>query len=448
MNDRRAFLIIGIVSFAVALLMGLLIQKVVLPLWFPSANLGHGLFSPDSYGFHQIAVSVAANIEAHGWSAWMLRPGGASPSGIAAAIYAVFGAKPEMVLPFNALIHALTGLVVFGLLRQFFPVCSAFVGTVVFLANPVALQWTSQIHRDGFFILGNVLFVFGLLLLSDAASRGLSAVSAVAASLVVLVGAVVTWVARPYWVQIEFLTALAGVAFIMPFAIRRAAGKDLLSQSTVMVVLAAALWALYLLSTFSEAYSLSASEIPNVNAAPQNQQFTEQLGAGATENWKTTASFPGYIEKKVMQIATARNGAISIGGGSIIDADVRFYGISDVIGYCPRALAIGLLAPFPDMWVAKGSSSLMTVARGVVGGMTMLGYVGLVGFVFWLLERWRSSPRMMLSVYCGSCILLFSLVSPNVGTLVRYRYGFYMLMIAIGYAYLSQYWWNRREKNC
>ena len=43
------------------------------------------------------------------------------------------------------------------------------------------------------------------------------------------------------------------------------------------------------------------------------------------------------------------------GSASNIDTDVRLESWREVIRYLPRAAEIGLLAPFPNMWLASGA---------------------------------------------------------------------------------------------
>ena len=142
-------------------------------------------------------------------------------------------------------------------------------------------------------------------------------------------------------------------------------------------------------------------------------------------------------------MAQTRRGAISTGGNSVVDAHWRVDSVGAIIGYVPRAFQVGLFSPFPDLWGGEGSTPAMTMARKVVGGVTLLFYVCLAGLVIGL---WRMRRNLLLWVMIGACltgILVYAIIYPNVGTLIRFRYGFYMLLIGFGAAWWCDLWLRR-----
>jgi hypothetical protein len=82
----------------------------------------------------------------------------------------------------------------------------------------------------------------------------------------------------------------------------------------------------------------------------------------------------------------------------------------------------------------------MTMARKVVGGVALFFYVCLIGLGMGL---WQLRRNMLLWVMIGVClfgILIYALTYPNIGTLMRYRYGFYMLLVSFGLASWCELW--------
>ncbi|MEO0279083.1 MAG: hypothetical protein ABIM21_07450, partial [candidate division WOR-3 bacterium] len=150
---------------------------------------------------------------------WELRPEGQAPAGIAAIFYFLFIPKPWVLLPFNACVHAFGGLVLFYLVRDIVRDAKiALISALPFVFFPSAMSWYTQIHKDGIFALGVLLFLWGwerLLRVDEQhwwslwLSLGL-----------VLLGALTIWVVRPYAVEIlwffSFVLALvlSGVAFM------------------------------------------------------------------------------------------------------------------------------------------------------------------------------------------------------------------------------------------
>jgi NADH:ubiquinone oxidoreductase subunit K len=116
--------------------------------------------------------------------------------------------------------------------------------------------------------------------------------------------------------------------------------------------------------------------------------------------------------------------------GSNIDSGVRLSGAGDLISYLPRATAIGLFAPFPDMWFARGSQVGLS-GRLLVGleSLLMYAFECLAMYGLWLGRR-RLSVWMLFSIALMGTIAL-GLVVANVGTLYRMRYVFLMLVVVI-----------------
>lgn len=133
-----------------------------------------------------------------------------------------------------------------------------------------------------------------------------------------------------------------------------------------------------------------------------------------------------------------------------MDADWQLDSVGSVLSYIPRALQLGLFSPFPELWGGQASTPAMTMARKVVGGVTLVFYVCLLGLAFGL---WRMRKNQSLWVMVGACltgILVYAVTYPNIGTLIRYRYGFYMLLIGFGAAWWCDLWlkrtdWSRKD---
>jgi len=123
---------------------------------------------------------------------------------------------------------------------------------------------------------------------------------------------------------------------------------------------------------------------------------------------------------------------------SNIDLDVSFSSAADAIKYIPRALQIGILAPFPNHWYAEGSSSLTTLIRRINALEMFVIYFALIclSYGWWI---WRRNPRLYLVLgFSLGMILTYALVVVNIGTLTRMRYGFIMILVAFGIAGLLE----------
>jgi hypothetical protein len=228
-SDAWILFYFGVITFIYTLCASSFIQLYVIQVLFPQFNLIDGIAVFDSQGFDQIAKTKAIEISEKGWGAWELRPNGntgnagQSPSGIASFFYILWTPKPYVMLPFNATVHALSGCLVAWILRQFFSWKPAIFGGALFVLNPAAMEWLAQIHRDGIFILGNLMVLASLFHLFKILEAGKMS-NMVWSMFLGMSGTLLVWVARPYWVQVLITTIiLCMISVSILYAVK---GKD------------------------------------------------------------------------------------------------------------------------------------------------------------------------------------------------------------------------------
>ncbi len=215
--DKKVLFYFGLATFIYALSVAGFIQLYVIPILFPHFDLGDGLAVLDSVGFHELAKFKALEIIETGWQAWELHPQIQAPSGIASAFYAIWVPKPYSMLPFNAMLHALSGCLVVSILNNFYSCKPAVLGGALFVLNPSALEWVAQLHRDGIFILGNLMVVTCLIQFSKYLDFG--KLSNVTLGLFWgVTGTVVVWVARPFWIEVLMLSISAWMLALILFS--------------------------------------------------------------------------------------------------------------------------------------------------------------------------------------------------------------------------------------
>jgi hypothetical protein len=111
-----------------------------------------------------------------------------------------------------------------------------------------------------------------------------------------------------------------------------------------------------------------------------------------------------------------------------VDDDVEIRSARDLIAYLPRAAALGLWAPFPPMWFQSGN--LMGRAGRLVAGAEMLVmYACELLAVAALVLRPRRLPALLLVLFALSGVTILGLVVTNIGTLYRFRYSFWIVLI-------------------
>jgi hypothetical protein len=115
---------------------------------------------------------------------------------------------------------------------------------------------------------------------------------------------------------------------------------------------------------------------------------------------------------------------------SNIDADIALHGLWDIIRYTPRALFIGIAAPFPSMWTERGEQT-GRIGR-IISGVEMIFMYMAFPFAGVCLWKERRNPSMWpILVFIITGITLHALVITNVGCLYRFRYIYWFLIIIL-----------------
>ncbi len=125
------------------------------------------------------------------------------------------------------------------------------------------------------------------------------------------------------------------------------------------------------------------------------------------------------------------------GFSSNVDTDVQINSSWDLVRYLPRATAIGLFAPFPNMWFEEATSVGATGRR--LSGFEMILTYAIEFFAF--LALWRARRRysvwLIFSIAMMGVIAL-GIVITNVGALYRLRFIFLILLITLASGPIAQ----------
>jgi hypothetical protein len=437
------------VAFLYAATAALLVQLVVLPHLYPGWHAGSGLLiGGDWLEFHGHAVQQAARIRAEGWRAFELRPHSHAPAGVASILYALTWPEPWVLIPLNAALHATAAALLFRLLRGFVQDWRwAAGGTAPFVVYPTALTWVTQIHKDGFFIAGYycLFAAWAQLARWEPAAEGRRGVRG--AIPLLLAGFGLIWLVRPDLVVVAQAAAgLALVTLTLRLVARIRHDPRHWQRAAAMLALVALTTSVAAWLTHAPLRFVGSRRAPVASHADA-RAYGQTLdpvpiwegparGVGAIP-WYQSAWLPAAMDRLAYRMALTREVFLVnyITGQSNLDLDVGFYRATDVARYLPRAIQIGLLAPFPTDWRAAGSLEWTTLGRRIVVGEMLGIYAGLLGLAVATARRWRGRADLWIVVLpCLAILTLYSLVVPNLGALHRFRYGFLMLLVGLGIA--------------
>jgi hypothetical protein len=412
-----------------SLTVGLLVQFVILPIIFPSAHWKDGLMvGGDWVQFHTEGVEIAKRVQQEGWSAWTLRHpiSGQAMSGIAGLFYALTGIhKPWVLLPFNAFLHASAGLILYILLRLLdISKKTALIFTIPFIIFPTSLTWVSQIHKDGLYILGMYLTFLSLALaFSNEIKKNVISI------LAGVLGAFVFFtVGRGYALKIVYY-------FYALFLL-----ISLLTATINLVWKGKESFLRYGKTAFVFFVIFATYGLLQLQTQTQTQTQTE---------WYWNPYIPDKIENLFYTLAVWRNeiwAQYLSGRPGAIDEDIKFRSVGDFIEYTPRALTVGFFSPFPRFWFSQGSTTGGTIARYITP------FEAIYLWFAWLLlpiALWFHRKKLwfwLVFLMCLGFVWFHVVAEPNVGPIVRKRYGYVMLLSAVSYSTAMELWRRRKGK--
>lgn len=417
-RDLRQALVLWVLFFCFATSAALLFQKVLLPR-LPALHAGSGLLDGDSIYFHNVAVLLAARIQESGWGAWSIfpAPGATGNVAILAALYALFGNDPSLIVPINAGMHALSGVLLFLIGRQLLGTQAGRLGGLaagtLFVAFPSALNWYGQLHKDGYAIAGVLLLVWTWIRLSGARGGSRDFALTVVAT----------------------LAAIGLIALVRPYNLIPLAGVLALVLAVLVTMhLAGRTMRLGALAACAASLALVAASADFSRKAGVEERYSLDPGQGVVDvggwKWTQTRWLPGTLDGLLESAAFTRvrfiKSGASVGAGSMIDTDQAPASFAEIVAYAPRALQVGLFAPFPDRWLERRGA-----AHGVAMLETLLWYLMAPGVVLCLL--YAPAARSLTVVGIALLFLvIYGLTSPNVGTLYRIRSPYLFLLITMG----------------
>lgn len=459
------FLGLAIAHFAVSALMSLVAHSS----FMADYHNGRGLwnFAMDSFTYHDYALRACETIREEGFAAWLQAPS-FRHSKIVGLFYYLIYPSPISFAPVNAAAWAasvmlvyLTAAMVYGD-KRWLPVVAA----LVFGLWPSNLLHGTQLLREPFFNLGIVAMLSGWTAMLLGRRK---VVHPLAAAFGIVLSAFIR--PEPFWLL--FTAALIATVII---ALRAPRG---LPHAAISLGLAAALQ-VYPAAAYTAEDGASGLEgriaavkeefkadLGGVYTAeldalitrwlteswiqPANdfetrkdrlealaEEHGERLGAFLAKwmaPWRYSSWLPRRVEQQVVIASKYRDGFLVWylePGTSLIDSDVVFRGLGDVIAYLPRAALIGFFAPFPNQWLTAGKTGGRAI-RAAGGAETMAMYVLMAGFLIFLVKApVPAGVKAWLAVFMVITILPLGLFVPNIGTLHRMRFVYTTPMIIGG----------------
>ena len=388
-----------------------------LALWPDRLNENGILLSSDNLEYHPEVVSLAKSLASEGIRAFARTPSPFHLKLYSLSFYIfspVFGNTMMSAEPVNVLLYLAILCLLFKLSRLICSREASLIAASVVAVWPSFLLHTTQLFRDPLFILAMlalVLITLGWL------ARVYTWRTALVYGFAGATSVALIWVVRTAMKDVVIAVGILGGALLLFKQIRE---KRFLAANTVgaVIVILACVSVPKFIMPYRVPLQALIDEIvhESLNTTDRSKTIEKNLGTPLAT-----------------QIARLRDRFIDEypDAGSNIDEGVRFNSTGDIARYLPRALAIGLFAPFPQMWFSEGKET-GAAGRIVAGIETFIMYAFelLAAFAVWKMRRRWETWLLLLAVLIG--VISLGLVITNVGALYRMRYVFWMLLIPVG----------------
>lgn len=393
----------------------------------------------DWVSFHQLAIDLASRMREHGFSSWEPRVGGQAPASVAAIAYWITGIdKPYVVLPIHAFLYGLTAVAYFQIVKTIVHSSGAqILGMApLFLFPSTAMIW-GQIHKDIYSMCGIMLVVLNCLyLIQPKDHKSWARVPFYA--ILSLIGVALIFYPRPYLGKIILFEELL---FLLLVFLRLVVGcTDMQWRKVLATVMVCTL-------TLSFQYIIGTS-INSIETHPElpsklqsEAERTHPVEPASCVSWQRTAFIPAVIDAELLKLSCVREGFISgyPSAGSNIDTNIHFRNFLDYFEYIPRALKIGLFSPFPDQWLSGAVQPGGGMMRRLAAAEMLVYYFSFGGLLYLIfLSRYRMTAITVL-ILTVPAVLFYSLAVPNIGTLYRMRYPFFLCLTVLGFCGWAAY---------
>lgn len=418
-----------------------LMRSSLLPAMTSQIEDGH--LGGDPQYYHSLALALAEKIKHLGIAEWELRPEGQGPAGVVSLIY-VFTASQVSIVALNSFLHSIATCGLYLLLREWFSTKVTAISSLPFALSLYQIHWFSQVNKDSYVACGVVLVFLGVSLLAKCLFYARQGIGAFPAFFLVIVGALLISIARPFVVAIlqYGLIMLCGAAFVFLLLNRNSVEhRKNLSIFAISVGVVASLSFL----TNGAASDRTISEFSAADrgyrlAGLQHYPAARECFTDTLESWREEKYLPRSIDAKIKALFSQRclyfmqlydsNAATR---ASVLDSDIRPFSAREGLLYLPRAIAMGVFSPFPSNWF-DNKDDRHSVFYSMASMEALILYLALPGFLIWIAMCCRDK-LVLIPVALGMWVMLiYGIGVPYIGALYRYRYPFWMIIMSISIA--------------
>ncbi len=439
-KDARFWLFLG--TFIYALIVFFLLREVVIPKLYNSPG---GFIPGDPEYYNELAIEYAEILKRDGVWGWQLFYSGQGVVGLSALTFLVWDG-PYLIMIINASLHAISAVMMFLILRQWFDCRIAYFAILPLVISPFMMLWFSQINKESLSLIGSLSFMYGLIsVLNQGSDRSSNAKNY--GFLFLFFGAFAFWLVRPY---LNIILAPFFIIIVIIFYIRNFPDIRLFSLKHFNFIACSVL-----LISCMRFFSIGGASGETIKLLSDYKVATTAvLSAGESEvsrvclekleysNWRNSTWLPVYFNGAVKSLVGQRCLIFSllqsnknpVTESAFFDSDVSIGGVDDFLTYLPSGFFAGVFKPYPRDWnfvFGLHHSPFYAVALLEAS----LFYVVMLFLVVYVFRGGQWSIFIPVGI-AMSVMTVYAVATPFFGALYRYRYPWWLIVFCIGIAAL------------
>jgi len=384
--------------------------------WMPSQfdSNGLGSFASDGFTYQDEVMELAEILKTQGvrvWATW--------PTQLHVRIYSLplvvlsrwTGFNVLAVEPVNLIYYLAILLLVLKIGETVIDRRTGILAAAIVGLWPSFLLHTTQLLRDPLLITVFLVFILGLTRCLKSGYRWQKGL--IAGVLCAIAIVVIRIVRMPMWDVLWATALIATVLIVFKMLRNRGAwvGASLFLGLVFVTILVT----------------------PHFQASLRNQQRVKNRRVLLPEEVQTLPVQEQIARRReAFGLQVSKDGGVEpSAAGSDLNADVRFAMTTDMIRYFPRAVLVGFLAPFPNMWLAPGKQVGLS-GRLLSGAESILTYCIECLAVIGLWNRRKNLSVWFLLLAASAGIVALGMVVSNIGAMYRLRYPFWILLVIVG----------------
>jgi hypothetical protein len=381
----------------------------LMPSKFNASGLGE--FASDSFFYQGDIVSLNDKLEHQGPLVWLKS---VAPLHIKLYSLSHFFFSPWMapnvltIEPLNLIYYLVILYLVYQLAERIFDRSTGLLAITLIALWPSFLMHTTQLIRDPLLIVAVLFFILVV-------ASWLTKTTSFRRDLAIVVPAVLAvltiWIVRlAMWDAVRAIV-LMGIVLLF---IRHVRERRFFAAHIVNAII----------------LTVAILTIPQSQTVKSQQRREADIGRPLIAERVADLPVTKRMEERRQAFAKLKNVKVS-SNASNLDNEIQLNSPGDFIQYLPRAAEIGLFAPFPNMWFAKGSQVGRT-GRLISGVETVVTYALEALMFVGLWQKRKNLAAWLLVLTTVSALTALGFIVLNVGSLYRFRYPFLMLIIVLG----------------